>query len=143
MEYRKFDHTFAVRIDRGEEVVAELMKLAEREGICLAEVQGIGACDEVKLGCYDVAKQEYHVQMLKGIYEITDLCGNMTVMDGKSYLHIHITVADENQKAFGGHLNECHISGTCELFVTVIDGYVDRKKDLDRGTGLNIFSFEN
>lgn len=143
MEYRKFDHTYVVRIDRGEEVMAQLFKLMEKEKIRLASVSGIGACDETKLGCYDVEKQEYHVRDLKGTFEITSLLGNMTQMNGENYLHIHITIADDHQNCYGGHLNECHISGTCELTVTVIDGNVDRKKDLEYGSGLNIFDFEN
>ena len=35
MEYRKFDHTYVVRIDRGEEVMAQLFKLMEKEKIRL------------------------------------------------------------------------------------------------------------
>ena len=121
--------------------MAKLTELAEKEQIRLAHLYGLGASDHLTMGCYDVAQQKYHVKDLDGAFEITNLTGNMTRKDGKPYLHVHITVADESQKAFGGHLNACVISGTCELFVTVLDGNVGRKSDDIGHTGLNIFDF--
>ena len=121
--------------------MAKLTELAEKEQIRLAHLYGLGASDHLTMGCYDVAQQKYHVKDLDGAFEITNLTGNMTRKDGKPYLHVHITVADESQKAFGGHLNACVISGTCELFVTVLDGNVGRKSDDIGHTGLNILDF--
>lgn len=141
MEYIRYGNTYVVRMDRGEEVMAKLTELAEKEQIRLAHLYGLGAADHLTMGCYDVAQQKYHVKDLDGAFEITNLTGNMTRKDGKPYLHVHITVADESQKAFGGHLNACVISGTCELFVTVLDGNVGRKSDDIGHTGLNIFDF--
>ena len=141
MEYIRCGNTYVVRMDRGEEVMAKLTELAEKEQIRLAHLYGLGASDHLTMGCYDVAQQKYHVKDLDGAFEITNLTGNMTRKDGKPYLHVHITVADESQNAFGGHLNACVISGTCELFVTVLDGNVGRKSDDIGHTGLNIFDF--
>lgn len=141
MEYIRYGNTYVVRMDRGEEVMAKLTELAEKEQIRLAHLYGLGASDHLTMGCYDVAQQKYHVKDLDGAFEITNLTGNMTRKDGKPYLHVHITVADESQNAFGGHLNACVISGTCELFVTVLDGNVGRKSDDIGHTGLNIFDF--
>ena len=62
-------------------------------------------------------------------------------MDGKPYLHVHITVADVDGHSFGGHLKSVRIGGTAEIFLTVIDGHVGRKKDEITGTGLNLFDF--
>lgn len=142
MEYIRTGNTYVVRMDRGEEVMACLKKLAETENIILGHIQGLGASDHVKLGCYDVASQQYHVNTIETALEITNLSGNITTKDNEVYLHVHITVADDQQKAYGGHLNECIISGTCELFVTVLEGNVGRMIDEIGHTGLNIMKFE-
>ena len=141
MEYIRCGNTYVVRMDRGEEVMERLAELAVKEEIRLAHLYGLGAADRLTMGCYDVAQQKYHVKDLTGAFEITNLTGNFTCKDGKPYLHVHITIADESQKAYGGHLNTCIISGTCELFVTVLDGNVGRKMDDIGHTGLNIFDF--
>lgn len=60
-------------------------------------------------------------------------------MNGETYVHFHISVADEQGSVFGGHLQEAVISGTGELVLTEINGNVDRK--FDEEIGLNLFEF--
>lgn len=141
MEYRKMGNVYAVRIDRGEEVLACLSELAEKEKIETALVEGIGAADLVEMGLYDVKAQKYMSGVKEEPLEITSLLGNITRSEGRPYLHLHITVADQDHHTFGGHLNRARIGGTCELFVTVYDGAIGRKKDTETGTGLNLFAF--
>lgn len=43
MEYRRFGDVYYVRIDRGEEVAASLLELAQKEEIALGSVSGLGA----------------------------------------------------------------------------------------------------
>lgn len=38
MLYQKFDNTYVIRLERGDEVVASLLALAEKEKIALANV---------------------------------------------------------------------------------------------------------
>ena len=140
MEYIRIGNTYVVRMDRKDEVMTCLSEIADKEDIRFAHLYGLGACDHLKVGCYDVEQQKYHVSDMDGAFEITSLVGNITRKDGRPYLHVHITVADESQKAFGGHLNECVISGTCEMFITALDGSVGRKTDDVGNTGLNIFA---
>ncbi len=137
MEYRKTERGYIVKINRGEEVMSSLTALCEKEGICFAAVSAIGACDYVKVGLYSVEERKYYSHEMTGPMEITSLLGNITEKDGKPYLHLHINVADEEVRTFGGHLNECRISGTCEMFVNVFEGRVGRK--IDDATGLNVF----
>ena len=46
MKYKRFGEDIVVRLEVGEEVVASLAEIAEREGVTFAEVSGIGAADE-------------------------------------------------------------------------------------------------
>ena len=85
------------------------------------------------------AQKKYFKKTFIGEAEITSLLGNITQKDGEPYIHLHINAADENLNAFGGHLNECVISGTCEMFVDEISGNTGRAYDSE--TGLNLFDF--
>lgn len=142
MEYRRFRDDIALRIDRGEEVMSVIREVAEKEKIRTASVEGIGAADHVVVGLYNVAEKKYHPTELNKAMEITSLAGSVTEGDGAPYLHLHITLADETGRAFGGHLNECRIGGTCELFLHVLDGEIGRNLDNITDTGLNLWKFQ-
>ncbi len=140
MEYLKSENKYIVRIDRGEEILEKLNELCKKEDITLAGIYGIGACDYVKIGLFNVETQNYTCTELHGMMEITSLTGNVTTKDGEIYLHLHINVADEELKVRGGHLNACRIAATCEIILTTVKGSVTRK--VDPVIGLNVFDFQ-
>lgn len=140
MEYRKFENTVVVRLQRGEEVLEQLTELCKKENIKLAQINALGATDSFTVGVYDVAEKVYHKKDFTGAYEIVSLHGNVSTMNNETYLHLHMSCADKDGNVVGGHLNRCIISATCEMFIDVINGSVDRIKDEE--TGLNIFKFK-
>ena len=140
MRYQRFDDTYVVRLEKGEEVVNSLKKLCDKEDIKLASIEGLGATNHVVVGLYDLDQKVYHKKEFNEAFEITSLIGNISRMNDDSYLHIHINLADENMKTFGGHLYECVISATSELFIRVINGEVNRFKDED--SGLNLYDLK-
>ena len=139
MQYRVFGDTYVVRLQRGEEVLACLRELCEKESISLGTVSAIGAVNHVVVGVYRVDEQKYVANTFDGAMELTSLMGNITEKDGEPYLHLHATFGDLTGKVIGGHLNEAVVSATCELFVRKVEGHVGRR--LDPETGLNIFDF--
>ena len=140
MEYRRFGDTYVLRLDRGEEIIGSLGAFCKKETIRLGMVEGLGASDHVMVGLYNVEEKQYHKQVYDGAMEITSLVGNISEKDGENYLHCHINLCREDMTVIGGHLNECRISATCELFVRKLEGVVERRLDAD-GTGLNLYQF--
>ncbi|MCK9579812.1 MAG: DNA-binding protein [Methanoregula sp.] len=137
MRYKKSGPYFILRIDRGEEIVGTLKAFCTDQKISLGTVQGIGAATTIEIGLFETATKEYHTTTLSGDHEITSLVGNITTMDGKPYLHLHITLTDATYLAFGGHLTSAVVSGTCEIFIQTIDDSLGRT--FDAGVGLNVF----
>ena len=140
MDYRLFRDTYVVRLDRGEEILSSLASLCRSEHITLGSVEALGAADQAVSGLYDVTARQYHKHTFDEPMEITSLLGNISTKDGELYLHVHINLCREDMSVIGGHLNECRISATCEMFVKTIAGTVGRKLDAE-GTGLNLYEF--
>jgi predicted DNA-binding protein with PD1-like motif len=138
MKSFKIGNRYLLRIDKDEEVVASLKQFCIDKGIKLASVSGIGAANKVIIGLFNTITKEFHNTRLEGEYEITNLTGNITTKDGDVYIHLHITLGDEEYKAYGGHLNECWISGTSELVIDTFEGEVGRF--FDDHTGLNLWN---
>ena len=59
MEYRRFDDTYILRIDRGEEVLETLKALCAKEDIRLAQVDALGAVDHAVVSVYDVPTKTF------------------------------------------------------------------------------------
>jgi uncharacterized protein len=129
MKFLKMGNKYFVRIDKGEEVIASLKEFCKASGVKLGAIMGVGAADRATIGLFNTITKEYHNIELVGEYEILNLTGSITSKDGEIYLHLHITLGDEEYKAYGGHLNECWISGTCELTIDASEGEINRTFD--------------
>ena len=139
MDYRKFGNTLIVRIDKGEEILEQVMEIASREHITLASVQALGAIGQFTAGVFRTEEKQYQANEFTGCFEIVSLTGTLSTMDGKPYCHLHISAGDEKGQVFGGHLNRAVVSATCEMVIQIIDGQVERR--FDEEIGLNLFHF--
>ena len=141
VEYKKIGDTYVVRIDLNEEVIQSLTRLCEQENIILAQVDGLGAVNQAAIGVYDLQEQAYHREELEGFMEITGLTGSVTRMNGQPYLHLHVTLADQQHMVHGGHVLALRIGATCELFVRTLSGEVTRQRDQE--IGINLMQLES
>lgn len=139
MDYRKFQDTLIVRMDKGEEITSQLRKICEKEDIKLASVEALGAIDDFTVGVFYTAEKKYHSNRFQGAFEIVSLTGTVTTKDGEFYHHLHLSAGDSKGAVYGGHLNRASVSATCEMVIRIIEGRVERK--LDPEVGLNLFSF--
>ena len=139
MEYKRFGNTIVVRMDRGEEILEQLQRVAEKENIKLASISALGATDDFTVGVYNVAEKKYYSRHFEGAFEIVSLTGTISTMNGEYYAHLHMSAGGTDGSVVGGHLNRAVVSATCEMFITVLNGTVERRFDGD--IGLNLFEF--
>ena len=139
MKYRKFGSQWIVRIDRGEEIVEELKRFCRENAVKLGSVRGIGATNQARIGLFRTETREYVTTEVRGDHEIIGLTGNISLLHGEIYLHLHVTLSDDSYRAFGGHLNTAVVSGTCEVVVDEIPGEMER--EFDPAVGLNLYRF--
>lgn len=139
MEYRRFQNTIVARIDKGEEILEQVKRIARKEQIKLASVQALGAVSQFTAGVFKTEEKEYIANEFTGSFEIVSLTGTVNTMNGEFYCHLHMSAGNHKGEVFGGHLNKALVSATCEMIITVIDGTVDRY--FDEEIGLNLFRF--
>ena len=139
MEYRRFNDTIIARIDKGEEILDKIKKIAIRENISFASVSAIGATNDFTVGVFKTVERKYYSNVFKGDFEIVSLTGTINTMNGEFYTHIHMGVANDRGEMFGGHLNRAIVSATCELVINITEARVDRY--YDEQIGLNLFQF--
>ena len=67
MDFRKFGDTYIVRMDRGEEILAQLTELCKKEDISLAQVDALGAIDHAVVSVYDVPTKTFYKKEFRTI----------------------------------------------------------------------------
>ncbi len=140
MDYKRFGSKIIARFDKGEEILESLTSLCEKEDIKLASLSAIGAISKATIGCFNVIEKKYYSKEYSGIFEIISLNGNISTMNGETYLHIHCSFADEEYQLSGGHLNAAVVSATCEMVIDLADGEIDR--EFSDEIGLNLCKFQ-
>lgn len=117
MKYKFDGYNWLVRFDRGDKLITGLEQLARQEKIDGAWISGIGTASSATVGFYDFDKKDYEFKTFNQPLEIISLQGNLSWADNTPVLHLHGTFSGKDLAAFGGHVKEVTVSGTCELLV--------------------------
>jgi predicted DNA-binding protein with PD1-like motif len=136
MEYKQFGNKVVVRIDKGEEIVDALKTICKKLDIKLGSIVGIGATDKVTIGLLNTKTKKYQEKEFTGDHEIAPLVGNITILNGEVYLHLHVTICNVEHKAVGGHLTSAVVSAMFEGIIDIIDGQVTREYNDEVGLNL-------
>tara|TARA_R110002072_G_scaffold276051_1_gene437310 strand:+ start:36505 stop:36942 length:438 start_codon:yes stop_codon:yes gene_type:complete len=131
-------NTYFIRLEKDENVFRSLEKLAKDEGLTCAHINGIGALKDVELGFYHLDKKEYHRETFTGEYELLTLVGNLSLLDGKPFYHIHTSIGLEDFSVKGGHLFDAVVAVTVEIELRALPFEISR--EMDKGIGLNLLN---
>ena len=117
MKYKIINDKILLSLQKGDEIFTSINTVIKKENLKFCWLSGIGAFENILLGSYSIEKKGYIKKKFKGEYELTSLVGNVTIKDGKPFIHIHINMSDVECKAYGGHLFSATITATCEMIL--------------------------
>jgi uncharacterized protein len=136
MFYKKINDNYIIRLERGEELMESLARLAECERIKSGYFSGLGAALQAELGIYLLDKKVYQFRNLDGPLEILSIIGGISSKDGQVFVHAHMSVADSELNVRGGHVKSATIGATCEIFLIALPGELTRSHHEDIGLHL-------
>ena len=127
-----------LRLMPGEEIVSTLAGFVGRRRIKSGFLTGIGAAEDITLGCFDPKARTYHKRTFKGDHEVAAVVGNVA-WDGKSPLcHIHAVISTPRLATFAGHLFSGRVTVTLE--VALVPGTCHLVRKPDPLSGLNLLA---
>lgn len=129
------------RLSHGADLLEELTEICLERNVRLGRIEAIGAVQEARLAFYDQQKKEYRFLEIKKPLEIAKLVGNVSIKDGRPFVHAHITLADERGNAHGGHLAKGTVIFACEFILHPLEGS-DLVRQYDPETGLPLWGME-
>ena len=116
--FKKFGNTYVVSIANHSEVAASIISFCEDMGIRSGSILGIGAVNEAILRFYNPASKQYVDKTFTEQMEIANLTGNISLMDGQTYIHLHCVLGRSDYSALAGHLLTARLNGACEIGIT-------------------------
>lgn len=129
-----------VRLPQGVDLVQSVAELCRSKGIEVGAFTAIGALKRARLGYYDQKHLKYHEIDIESPHEMASCVGNVSLSEGKPFVHVHVVLADEKGSTRGGHLLEGTVFAA-EVHLRALEGVkLDRKHD--EATGLWLWKME-
>lgn len=140
MDYRKLGNTYYISMDKGDEIIANILQVCEKKKIESAVFTGIGGCGAAEIQTFIPETGKFEVRKLTGMLELASLTGNIITDEaGKYYHHTHGVFAYKKGTEHcvaAGHIKSITVSYTAEIELRpVIGGTIKRKYDEETGTG--------
>ncbi len=123
------------RLKSGDKVHEGILKIARREKIKTARVEAIGGLGSAKIAFFNHETKRYEEHLYEENLEATSILGNITLMDGSPYLHLHANLGRQDMSVVGGHLMSAKVHPFLEVVITKTTNRAQRK--FDRKLGLN------
>jgi len=123
MKLRSEKGAYLLRLEKGDEIIASLKKVAEENISTGGFIFGMGAVNKATIGIYNPEKGEYFQKTFEGDLEVGNLIGNISYLEDSDepVIHCHVTLADHSLSAYTGHLFEAYVSVTLEVYIRVFN----------------------
>jgi uncharacterized protein len=129
MLIQPFTGGYLIRLERGEEVQAVLTRFLADRSIRAGMITGLGGVGDAELGFYDLADKVYLRKVIPGNLELVSYMGNITLVEGKPFIHAHAVVSGADYHAWSGHFFGAKVTITGEFIVRLADWEVNRAVD--------------
>lgn len=134
MPARRSGADWFVQFEAGVQLHEAYRAFAREHGIRAGVITaGIGMVKDPELGFYD--GQRYHKKRFPGAYELVSTQGNVAMLDGQPFTHLHVTIAGGDHVARAGHLFEGAVHVAHEGCLRVLEG-VELRRERDAATQL-------
>jgi uncharacterized protein len=132
------DHrTFALVLEKGEEVSDCLLEFSRAEGITAAGITGIGAFEKAELLYFDWQDKKYLKNEVDEQVEVAALVGDIAVTpEGEPSVHMHVVLGRRDGTALAGHLGNAWVRPTLELIITEQPAHLQKVEDSETGLAL-------
>ena len=104
--FRNKQKVHYIKFEKDQLLLESLTDYAKKYSIKTAEISFIGAVQNVNVMYMNQDNKKYDKHAFEGGHEVLSGLGNISLLDGEAFVHVHITVADKDGNAFGGHLDE-------------------------------------
>ena len=120
----------------GAKIPDDIVAIASKEKIPTARVEAIGGVKELRLAYFNHESKMYEEHPYLEFLEVTSILGNITLKEGRQFLHVHGTFGRRDLSVLAGHVVSATVFPLLEVVVTPTRNRAVRK--FDEGLGLSV-----
>jgi predicted DNA-binding protein with PD1-like motif len=130
--------TFIGRLPTDSDLCEEIERFCADVGVHAATVSVVGAMQRAAYAYYNQTMLQYKEMASPRHHELSGFVGNISMRDGKPFLHAHATFADINGECVAGHLLKGCTVWVAEVEIRELTG-VELIREHDERTGLALW----
>lgn len=130
--------SYIFKINKGKDLLEALTDFCHDNQIKCGILNGIGALETATISHYDQSKKAYDKRVISKETEILAINGNISIMDNRSNVHAHLTLALQDGTVLGGHLLAGSKVFVAEIFIQELVGEPKVRKQ-DKVTKLSLW----
>ena len=131
------EQTYAVILEKGDEVAASLKAFAEDHSLTAASFTAIGAFASAKLAFFDWEQKGYVPIIVDEQTEVASMTGDVVIdQNGKPVVHMHAVLSRRDGSAVAGHVQSGEVRPTLEVILREAPRHL--RKRFDPETGLTL-----
>lgn len=113
--------SFLFRVPEGSELLEYLSGFASRHNIVRGYVSAIGSFSEATIAYYSFEEQRYIPIEVRERVELLSATGNISILDGRPFPHIHVVLGRRDGSTIGGHLMKGIVT-LAEVYIQELPG---------------------
>jgi predicted DNA-binding protein with PD1-like motif len=118
------------------DIIGALTEFCQQQGIRAGWISLIGTVHEAEVGYFDHKRGEYlHIEVTR-FMEIVSCQGNVSLKDGKPFVHLHVVLSDAEGQTMAGHLFDSTVFVGEFCLQEVVGPELVRKPDAASGLSL-------
>lgn len=129
----------AFRLAYGVDLLTALQKIVEEHEIRFGWIKFLGGVQKAKVGYYLQDRKEFVTFNLEEPMEILSGLGNVSLKEGRPFVHAHVTFLNKEGKVLGGHLLEGTVMLAGEVFIQELVLPAPPERVYDELTGLYLW----
>lgn len=139
-QYKQMGDKYVVSLRNRAEITGTLAAFCVEKKITAGTIVGLGAVSELTLRFFSPRLKKYMDKTFHEQLEISNLIGNISTLDGCTYLHMHIVAGRSDFSSVGGHLLSAVVNGAGEFVIEDLGGRIERT--FYHEIGLSLYDFD-
>jgi len=123
------------RLRKGGDLIEQITSFCAENAINSGFFTAIGAVERAEVAYYLQDRKTYVQEKFDEPLELASCTGDITLKDGKPFVHAHACLSREDKSTVAGHLVSASVYAG-EVFLTAFRNRLERR--LDKATGLSL-----